>query len=135
MMKNKDIAKINFSKICDKFLGQTITCNIQVYSVAQIKLTNIRLKQDFQFDEWVERQPDKSLPQFKDCFEIPFEAESEVKGVFVQKESYVQFPVFVSKDALFKNNKRFIFKYGLIFDCLYCEVEAEEVGLSVLNEI
>lgn len=134
-MKNKDIAKINFSKICEKFLGQTISCNIKGHSVAQIKRINIRLKQDFQFDEWIEQQPGKSLPQFKDCFEIPFEAESEVKGIFVQNDSYAQFPVFVSKNVLFKNNKRFVFKYGLIFDCLYCEVEAEEIGLSVLNEI
>lgn len=134
-MKNKDIAKINFSKICEKFLGQTITCNIQGHFVMQIKRTNIRLKKDFQFDEWIEQQPDKSLPQFKDCFEIPFVAESEVEGVCVQDDSYVQFPVFVSKNVLFKNNKQFIFKYGLIFDCLYCEVEAEEVGLSVLNEV
>lgn len=134
-MEDIDIAKVNFSKICEKFLGQTIICNIKGYSVTQIKRTNIRLKQDFQFYEWIEQQPCKSLPQFKDCLEIPFEAKSEVQGVCVQKEYYVQFPVFVNTNVLFKNNRQLIFKYGLIFDCLYCEVEAEEVGLSVLNEV
>ncbi len=129
MMKNLEIAKRNFSKICDKFLGQTITCQFQGYIVTQIKRINIHLNENFHFYKWIEQPIGNALPQFKDCFEIPFEAESEVKG------NCVQFPVFVNTNVLFKNNRQFIFKYGLIFDCLYCEVEAEEVGLSVLNEV
>lgn len=129
MIKNLEIAKRNFSKICDKFLGQTITCQFQGYIVTQIKRINIHLNENFNFYEWIEQPIGNALPQFKDCFEIPFEAESEVKG------NCVQFPVFVNTNVLFKNNRQFIFKYGLIFDCIYCEVEAEEVGLSVLNEV
>ena len=128
MMKNLEIAKRNFSKICDKFLGQTITCQFQGYIVKQIKRINIHLNENFNFYEWIEQPIGNALPQFKDCFEIPFEAESEVSNC-------VQFPVFVNTNVLFKNNRQLIFKYGLIFDCIYCEVEAEEVGLSVLNEI
>lgn len=127
-MKNLEIAKRNFSKICDKFLGQTITCQFQGYIVKQIKRINIHLNENFNFYEWIEQPIGNALPQFKDCFEIPFEAESEVSNC-------VQFPVFVNTNVLFKNNRQLIFKYGLIFDCIYCEVEAEEVGLSVLNEI
>ena len=129
MMKNLEIAKRNFSKICDKFLGQNITCQFQGYIVTQIKRINIHLNENFNFYEWIEQPIGNALPQFKDCFEIPFEAESEVKG------NCVQFPVFVNTNVLFKNNRQLIFKYGLIFDCIYCEVEAEEVGLSVLNEV
>ena len=129
MMKNLEIAKRNFSKICDKFLGQNITCQFQGYIVTQIKRINIHLNENFNFYEWIEQPIGNALPQFKDCFEIPFEAESEVKG------NRVQFPVFVNTNVLFKNNRQLIFKYGLIFDCIYCEVEAEEVGLSVLNEV
>ena len=128
MMKNLEIAKRNFSKICDKFLGQTITCQFQGYIVKQIKRINIHLNENFNFYEWIEQPIGNALPQFKDCFEIPFEAESEVSNC-------VQFPVFVNTNVLFKNNRQLIFKYGLIFDCIYCEVEAEEVGLSVLNEV
>ena len=128
MIKNLEIAKRNFSKICDKFLGQTITCQFQGYIVTQIKRINIHLNENFHFYEWIEQPIGNALPQFKDCFEIPFEAESEVSNC-------VQFPVFVNTNVLFKNNRQFIFKYGLIFDCIYCEVEAEEVGLSVLNEV
>ena len=128
MMKNLEIAKRNFSKICDKFLGQTITCQFQGYIVTQIKRINIHLNENFNFYEWIEQPIGNALPQFKDCFEIPFEAESEVSNC-------VQFPVFVNTNVLFKNNRQLIFKYGLIFDCIYCEVEAEEVGLSVLNEV
>ena len=128
-MKNLEIAKRNFSKICDKFLGQNITCQFQGYIVKQIKRINIHLNENFNFYEWIEQPIGNALPQFKDCFEIPFEAESEVKG------NCVQFPVFVNTNVLFKNNRQLIFKYGLIFDCIYCEVEAEEVGLSVLNEV
>ena len=127
-MKNLEIAKRNFSKICDKFLGQTITCQFQGYIVTQIKRINIHLNENFNFYEWIEQPIGNALPQFKDCFEIPFEAESEVSNC-------VQFPVFVNTNVLFKNNRQLIFKYGLIFDCIYCEVEAEEVGLSVLNEV
>ncbi len=127
-MKNLEIAKRNFSKICDKFLGQTITCQFQGYIVKQIKRINIHLNENFNFYEWIEQPIGNALPQFKDCFEIPFEAESEVSNC-------VQFPVFVNTNVLFKNNRQLIFKYGLIFDCIYCEVEAEEVGLSVLNEV
>ena len=127
-MKNLEIAKRNFSKICDKFLGQTITCQFQGYIVKQIKRINIHLNENFNFYEWIEQPIGNALPQFKDCFEIPFEAESEVSNC-------VQFPVFVNMNVLFKNNRQLIFKYGLIFDCIYCEVEAEEVGLSVLNEV
>ena len=129
MIKNLEIAKRNFSKICDKFLGQTITCQFQGYIVKQIKRINIHLNENFNFYECIEQPIGNALPQFKDCFEIPFEAESEVKG------NCVQFPVFVNTNVLFKNNRQLIFKYGLIFDCIYCEVEAEEVGLSVLNEV
>ena len=129
MIKNLEIAKRNFSKICDKFLGQTITCQFQGYIVTQIKRINIHLNENFHFYEWIEQPIGNALPQFKDCFEITFEAESEVKG------NCVKFPVFVNTNVLFKNNRQFIFKYGLIFDCIYCEVEAEEVGLSVLNEV
>lgn len=127
-MKNLEIAKRNFSKICNKFLGQTITCQFQGYIVKQIKRINIHLNENFNFYEWIEQPIGNALPQFKDCFEIPFEAESEVSNC-------VQFPVFVNTNVLFKNNRQLIFKYGLIFDCIYCEVEAEEVGLSVLNEV
>ena len=127
-MKNLEIAKRNFSKICDKFLGQTITCQFQGYIVKQIKRINIHLNENFNFYEWIEQPIGNALPQFKDCFEIPFEAESEVSNC-------VQFPVFVNTNVLFKNTRPLIFKYGLIFDCIYCEVEAEEVGLSVLNEV
>ena len=127
-MKNLEIAKRNFSKICDKFLGQTITCQFQGYIVKQIKRINIHLNENFNFYEWIEQPIGNALPQFKDCFEIPFEAESEVSNC-------VQFPVFVNTNVLFKNNRQLIFKYGLIFDCIYCEVEAEEVGLYVLNEV
>ena len=86
------------------------------------------MNENFNFYEWIEQPIGNALPQFKDCFEIPFEAESEVSNC-------VQFPVFVNTNVLFKNNRQLIFKYGFIFDCIYCEVEAEEVGLSVLNEV
>lgn len=121
-------AKENFKKIYDYFIGKTITCKMQGSVITQIKRINIHLNEDFHFYKWIEQPIEKSLPQFKDCFEIPFEAEDEMKDHCI-------FPVYVNTNVLFKINRQLIFKYGLIFDCLYCEVEAEEVGLSVLNEV